>query len=69
MIKGARVLLCVDGSTTSVQAAHVALELASDLEGDVRAIYVVEDHAVELVLEGQVGPAGSAADRRDRSAR
>ncbi len=66
-MKGARLLLCVDGSSTSIEAAHVALELASDLGGEVRAIYVVEDHAVARALEAAVGTAGSTAERMDQA--
>ena len=68
-MKGARVLLCVDGSSTSIDAAHVALELASDLTGAVRAIYVVEDHAVARALEASIGAGGSTADRLDQAGR
>jgi nucleotide-binding universal stress UspA family protein len=66
---GARLLLCVDGSSTSIQAAHVAVELAGDLAGTVRAVYVVEDHVVARALEASIEASGSTEDRRDQAGR
>ena len=66
-MKGARLLLCVDGSATSIQAAHVAVELAGDLGGEVRAIYVVEDHVVARALEASGGTEGSTEARRGQA--
>lgn len=65
-MKGARLLLCVDGSSVSMEAARVAVELASDLGAEVRAIYVVEDHAVARALEATVGGTGTA-ERLDQA--
>jgi nucleotide-binding universal stress UspA family protein len=65
-MKGARLLLCVDGSSTSMDAARVALELAADLGGEVRAVYVVEDHAVARALEASGGTTGTA-ERMDQA--
>jgi nucleotide-binding universal stress UspA family protein len=61
--------VCVDGSSTSIEAAHVALELATDLGGEARAICVVEDHVVARALEASVGTAGSTAERMGQAGR
>jgi nucleotide-binding universal stress UspA family protein len=57
----ARILLCVDGSPAALEAARLAVGLASDWRADVRAVYVVQDsvvaEAVDAAAAGRLPPA------------
>jgi nucleotide-binding universal stress UspA family protein len=58
-----RILVCVDGSRASLQAAHAAIDLAARWKSEVRAVFVVETRDID----GNPGP--ELIERRRASGR
>lgn len=64
-----RVLVCVDGSRPALAAARLAIELAAERGGEVRAVTVVEDGDAARRLDARGRHERPAVDRLERSAR
>jgi nucleotide-binding universal stress UspA family protein len=64
-----KMLLCVDGSPAALEAARFALNLAAKLDGEVRAIAVVENHETTRDLGPRYRVEQSAAERLEQGAR
>jgi nucleotide-binding universal stress UspA family protein len=63
-----RLLLCVDGSIAGMQAARLAVRLAVEGGGEIRAVCATSGDTVAEALDA-IGPAGaSAAERLKRTA-
>jgi nucleotide-binding universal stress UspA family protein len=58
-----RILVCVDGSRASVEAARAAIDLAARWKSEVRAVFVIETGDID----GRPGP--ELVERRRASAR
>ena len=49
-----RILLVVDGSEPSIAAAHYAVHLAKQTDGELTAVYVVDSAAVDYLLQMRI---------------
>ncbi len=66
---GPRLLVCVDGSRAALAAGRLAVRLAADLGGVVRAVCVVEDGDTARALDVQGRQVRPAIERLESSAR
>lgn len=68
-MSGFRLFVCVDSSPAALAAARLALALAEEHGGQVRAVSVVEDGHTARRLDRGRRDAGPAAERLERGAR
>jgi len=63
-----RFLLCVDGSRAGMQAARLAIRLAVEGGGEIRAVCATADGEVAEAVDAAGSREDSAADRLKRAA-
>lgn len=64
-----RLFVCVDGSAGALAAIRLALEIAQEHGGEIRAVSVVKDEEATRKLADRESAPGSGGDRFERAAR